>query len=138
MGISFVTTAEAGDLAAQAALLLGLPSSLWIESASTVQDAALQLATTTIKAGRYRWYGNEGDGALKLATVAQALAFIDQQANGEGQARLMRQGVVEFGQGRQRVVFQGARGTSTMTAMSLCAAARELLRPLHVGAVGLS
>lgn len=137
MSTMFVTVAEAGVMAAQAALLLGLPASLWTDAGTNTQESALQLATMAIKAAPYRWYGNEGNEHLKLGTVAQALAVIDQQTNSEAHARLQRQGVVEYGQGRQRMVFRGGRGAQRSGSLSLCQEARDILRPLAVGVVNL-
>lgn len=132
---SFVTVGQAGDLAAQAALLLGLPASTWSGADPATQLAALQTATEAIKARPCRWYGNESNSGLQLATVVQALHVIDLQASGEGIARLRRQGVVDFGQGKQRMTFRGAQGTGGTGVFTLCEEARELLRPLAIGAV---
>lgn len=137
MSTMFATVAEAGDLAAQAALLLGLAPSLWTDASTITQEAALQLATSAIKSAPYRWYGNESEDCLKLGTVVQALAVIDRQTNGENYARMQRQGIAEVAQGRQRVVFRGAQGTQRSSSMSLCQETREILRPLSVGVVNL-
>lgn len=134
---SFVTVAEAGELAAQAALLLSLPVSTWSGADPGTQEAALQLATTAIKARPCRWYGNESDLALQLATVVQALHVIDLQANGEAHARMQRQGIVEYGQGKQRLTFKGAQGTGSAGALTLCREAREILASLAIGTVNL-
>lgn len=138
MTTMFVTLAEAEVLAPQAALLLGLPASLWDDSTVATQEAALKASTAAIRANRYRWSGNESDGHLKLGTVVQALHLVDQQINSEAQARLQRQGVAEFGQGKQRVVFRGAQGTGPRGALALCLEAQEILRPLAFGAVSIT
>lgn len=137
MSTMFVTVTEAGELAAQAALLLGLPASTWSGADSSTQEAALKLATSAIKAAPYRWYGNESEDCLKLGTVVQALAVIDRQTNGESYARMQRQGIAEVAQGRQRVVFRGAQGTQRSLSTALSPEAREILRPLSIGVVNL-
>jgi hypothetical protein len=131
--VTIVTVAQAGALAAKAALRLGVPVSLWTDADPDTQQAAVDVATADLlSVPGLQIYGCESESDVQLACVVQALHRLDLMGDGNAQERrrLQDQGVSEVQQGRTRETYGRA-------APALCGAARDLLRAYR-GAVNCS
>jgi hypothetical protein len=133
MTTPIITTAQAGALAAKAALRLGVPASVWSGADPESQQSAVEAATDDLYAEPgVQLYGRTSDGAVQLAAAIQALYLLDLQgdANAQERRRLQDQGVTGVQSGKVREDYRpGGSG--------LCAAARQILRRYR-GAVSMA